>query len=66
MNMGTLIPLLILIVVLFFVIRSMVRDKKAGKSLSCGQSCSNCPHGASCPSQMLKNDQKASSHSNES
>ena len=37
--MGTAIVLLALIGVVGLVIRSMVRDKKAGKSLQCGQDC---------------------------
>lgn len=51
MNIGTLIPLIILIVIVALVIRSMVKDKKAGKSLSCGGNCGSCPMGGSCSSQ---------------
>lgn len=40
--MGTAIVLLALIGVVGLVIRSMVKDKKAGKSLQCGQNCSHC------------------------
>ncbi|MDY4000662.1 MAG: FeoB-associated Cys-rich membrane protein [Blautia sp.] len=40
--MGTAIVLLALAVVVGFVIRSMVKDKKAGKSLQCGQNCKHC------------------------
>lgn len=40
--MGTVIVLLILAGVVGLVIRSMVKDKKAGKSLQCGQDCSRC------------------------
>ena len=35
-DMGTIIVLIVLI------IRSMVKDKKAGKSLQCGGDCSKC------------------------
>lgn len=40
--MGTAIVLLALIGVVGLVIRSMVKDKKSGKSLQCGQNCKNC------------------------
>ena len=39
--MGTAIVLLVLTGVVGLVIRSMVKDKKAGKSLQCGQNCKN-------------------------
>lgn len=41
-TIGTLIVLAILIVIICFVIRSMIRDKKSGKSLQCGGDCSKC------------------------
>ncbi len=40
--MGTAIVLLFLAGVIGLVIRSMVKDKKAGKSLQCGQNCKHC------------------------
>lgn len=40
--MGTFIVLLVLACVLGLIVRSMVKDKKAGKSLQCGQDCSRC------------------------
>ncbi|MDE5819918.1 MAG: FeoB-associated Cys-rich membrane protein [Lachnospiraceae bacterium] len=40
--MGNLIVGAILIAAVAFVIRGMVRDKKNGKSLQCGCSCSHC------------------------
>ncbi|MDE7207792.1 MAG: FeoB-associated Cys-rich membrane protein [Lachnospiraceae bacterium] len=40
--MGTLITGVVLIIIVVFVIRSMIRDKKAGKSLQCGGNCKNC------------------------
>lgn len=40
--MGTAIVLLILAGVTGMIIRSMVKDKKAGKSLHCGGDCKNC------------------------
>lgn len=40
--MGTIIVSAILLLVVALVIRSMVRDKKNGKSLQCGGDCSHC------------------------
>ena len=37
-DMGTIIVLIVLAI----IIRSMVKDKKAGKSLQCGGDCSKC------------------------
>lgn len=43
--MGTAIVLLILAGVVGLVIRSMVKDKKAGKSIQCGGDCKHCGGG---------------------
>lgn len=40
--MGTVIVLLALAGVVVLIIRSMVKDKKAGKSVQCGQNCKHC------------------------
>ncbi|MDE5699759.1 MAG: FeoB-associated Cys-rich membrane protein [Lachnospiraceae bacterium] len=40
--MGTAITLAILLAVVGLAVRSMVRDKKSGKSLQCGGDCSKC------------------------
>jgi hypothetical protein len=40
--MGTVIVLLILAGIVALIIRSMVKDKKAGKSIQCGGDCKNC------------------------
>ena len=40
--MGTAIVLLMLAAVVGLAVRSMVKDKKAGKSLHCGQNCKHC------------------------
>ena len=40
--MGTFIVGLIVLAVVILAIRSMVKDKKAGKSLQCGGDCSKC------------------------
>lgn len=42
--MGTALVGGILIVIVGAIIRSMVKDKKAGKSLQCGGDCSRCGH----------------------
>jgi hypothetical protein len=41
-RMGTVIVLLILAGIVALIIRSMVKDKKAGKSIQCGGDCKNC------------------------
>ena len=43
--MGTAIVLLIVACAVWLAIRSMVKDKKAGKSLQCGGDCSRCGGG---------------------
>ena len=53
MTVGTIIVSLILIVIVGLIIRSIVRDKKAGKS-SCGAGCANCPMHGSCHSPQKK------------
>ncbi|MDE7265849.1 MAG: FeoB-associated Cys-rich membrane protein [Lachnospiraceae bacterium] len=40
--MGTFIAGIVLFIVVALAIRSMIRDKKAGKSLQCGGDCKNC------------------------
>lgn len=42
MNIGTVAVLIILSVIVLLVIRSMIRDKRNGKSLQCGMNCKNC------------------------
>ena len=41
-DMGTIIVLIVLAIKIALIIRSMVKDKKAGKSLQCGGDCSKC------------------------
>lgn len=43
--MGTAIVLVLLAVVVGIIIRSMVKAKKAGKSLHCGGDCKHCGGG---------------------
>ena len=40
--MGTAIGMIILAVLVGAAVRSMVKDKKAGKSLQCDQDCRHC------------------------
>lgn len=42
MNVGTIIVLVVIGAIVGLIIRSMVKDKKAGKSLQCGMNCKNC------------------------
>ena len=41
-RMGTVIVGLVVVMVVALVVRSMVRDKKNGKSLQCGGECKHC------------------------
>jgi len=41
-DMGTIIVLIVLAIIVALIIRSMVKDKKASKSLQCGGDCSKC------------------------
>ena len=41
-DMGTIIVLIVLAIIIALIIRSMVKDKKAGNSLQCGGDCSKC------------------------
>lgn len=40
--MGTFITGTVLLIIVSFIIRSMMRSKKSGKSLQCGCDCKNC------------------------
>ncbi len=40
--MGTAIVLLVVLSAVGLAVRSMVKDKKAGKSLQCGGDCKHC------------------------
>ncbi|MCI5502182.1 MAG: FeoB-associated Cys-rich membrane protein [Lachnospiraceae bacterium] len=40
--MGTALVVIVLIILVALAVRSMVRDKKNGKSLQCGGDCSKC------------------------
>ena len=43
MNLGTALVSLLLIVIVVAIIRSIVKDKRAGKNVGCG-SCKSCVH----------------------
>jgi len=45
--MGTAVVLTVLAVILFFVIRKLVKDRRAGKC-SCGHECCSCPMAGQC------------------
>lgn len=40
--MGTVIVLILLAAILAAAVRSMIKDRKNGKSLQCGMDCSKC------------------------
>ena len=40
--MGTAVVFVLLVGVVGMIIRSMIKDKKAGKSLQCGQNSNHC------------------------
>lgn len=48
--LGTILVVIVLVGVVALIIRSMVRDKKNGKSVICGGECSHCGH--TCPHRM--------------
>lgn len=39
---GTFIVLAVLVVIVCLIVRSMIKDKRSGKSLQCGGDCSKC------------------------
>ncbi|MFT3985231.1 MAG: FeoB-associated Cys-rich membrane protein [Lachnospiraceae bacterium] len=43
--MGTIITGIVVVGIVCLVVRSMVRDKKSGKSLQCGSDCKHCGGG---------------------
>ena len=55
MTFGTIVVLVLLALAVCGIVRSMIRDKKAGKSLQCGMNCSQCSgHCAGCTGMELK------------
>lgn len=53
-NLSTIVVALILIGIVALVIRSMVKTKKAGKSVICGGNCSGCSGACMCHSEPEK------------
>lgn len=49
-NIGTIVICLVLAVTVMFILRSLIRQKKQGKS-SCGCGCANCAMHGSCHAQ---------------
>ncbi len=45
--MGTVLVVLILLIIVALAVRSIVKDKKAGKS-TCGNNCCKCPMSGQC------------------
>lgn len=58
MNLGTALVSLLLIVIVIAIIRSIVKDKRAGKNVGCG-SCKSCAH-ATTSSHSFKTSHAAS------
>ncbi|MCC8127434.1 MAG: FeoB-associated Cys-rich membrane protein [Clostridiales bacterium] len=56
--MGDLLVLAILLIIVALIIRSMIRDKKAGRSPLCGGDCKEC--GGICHQVPTKEDTKNS------
>ncbi len=52
-NIGTVAVLLVLAIIVVLIIRQMRKDKKQGKSCTCGNSCSGCAMKGSC--HQIKN-----------
>lgn len=48
--MGTVIVLAVLVVIVGLIVRSMIRDKKNGKSIQCGGNCGACGGHCRCAS----------------
>ena len=46
-NIGTILITFVLAIIVVLIVRSLVKDRKQGKS-SCGGNCGHCPMGGSC------------------
>ncbi len=42
MNIGTFIVLLVLLAFVALIVRSMIQDKRKGRSIQCGGDCGHC------------------------
>lgn len=56
--MGTFITGAVLLIIIVLIIRSMIHDKKNGKSLQCGMGCKNCAGHCHDTSIKIKKDDK--------
>ena len=52
-NLGNIVVVLILLTVVFFAVRTIVRDRRSGKS-SCGCNCGGCAMSGSCHQKPAK------------
>lgn len=59
MNLGTALVSLLLIVIVVAIIRSIVKDKRAGKNVGCG-SCKSCAHATTSSRSFKKTSYAAS------
>lgn len=59
MNLGTALVSLLLIVIVVAIIRSIVKDKRAGKKVGCG-SCKSCAHATTSSCSFKKTSHAAS------
>lgn len=59
MNLGTALVSLLLIVIVVAIIRSIVKDKRAGKNVGCG-SCKSCAHATTSSCSFKKTSHAAS------
>ena len=59
MNLGTALVSLLLIVIVAAIIRSIVKDKRAGKNVGCG-SCKSCAHATTSSCSFKKTSHAAS------
>lgn len=59
MNLGTALVSLLLIVIVVAIIRSIAKDKRAGKNVGCG-SCKSCAHATTSSRSFKKTSHAAS------
>ena len=53
-NIATIIVSIIVIMCIVFALRSIIKDKKSGKSCGCGSSCSGCAGSSMCNGESSK------------
>lgn len=58
-NIGTIVISLGLLLIVFLIIRGMIRDRREGRS-SCGSACSHCPMSGACHKKALVQRRKVS------